>query len=248
MSSIHSGLDSITIPEEYSHVLKETPLSVKVIKKIFEVYCKILFTVYCPLKIIGRENIPKSASFIFCSNHNSHMDSGILMVASGLPFKNFAMIAAKDYFFDNTKRNYLNLLMNLIPIERNADKKSILNYLAACREFTKSGNRSIIVYPEGTRSLNGKLQPFKKGPAMISAELNLPIVPAYIEGSFKAWPKGKVFMKPAKLKIIIGEPIYPEKYICKENPDENNFIAYKKITEELTNRIWELKRTGEKNA
>ena len=250
MISIRSELENAVVPPEYSHVLKKPDLLSKSIKKVFEIYCKILFTVYCPLKVIGRENIPKSSSFIFCSNHNSHMDSGILMAASGLPFRNFAMIAAKDYFFDSNKRNYLNLLMNLIPIERDADRKSLIDYLAACREFTKTENRNLIVYPEGTRSLTGKIQSFKKGPAMISAELGLPIVPAFIKGSFNAWPKGKIFMKPSRITMRIGRPILPDEYICNddtENPG-NNFQAYKKITEELEKRVHELKNTGEPDA
>lgn len=248
MDSIHSELENAIIPPGYSHVLKKPNSLDKSIKKVFEIYCKILFEIYCPLQVIGRENIPRSSSFIFCSNHNSHMDSGILMVASGLPFNNFAMIAAKDYFFDSNKRNYLNLLMNLIPIERDADRKSMIEYLAACREFTKNGNRNLIVYPEGTRSLTGKMQSFKKGPAMISAELGLPIVPAFIKGSFKAWPKGKIFMRPSKLTIRIGKPISPAEYVCNDDSEGNNFQAYKKIIQELIKRIHELKNTGEKNA
>ncbi|OGU70354.1 MAG: hypothetical protein A2V93_11380 [Ignavibacteria bacterium RBG_16_34_14] len=167
------------------------------------------------------------------------------MVASGLPFKNFAMMAAKDYFFDNDKRKYyLNLLMNLIPIDRDSDRKSMINYLAACREFTRAGNRNLIIYPEGTRSLTGKIQPFKKGPAMISAELGLPIVPALIKGSFNAWPKGKIFMRPSRITIRIGKPILPNDYICNGDREGNNFQAYKKITEELEKRVHELKNAG----
>lgn len=248
MISIRSELENAVIPAEYSYVLKKPTLPGRLIKKIFEIYCKILFKFYCPLNIIGKENIPRSSSFIFCSNHNSHMDSGVLMVASGLPFKNFAMMAAKDYFFDNNKRkHYLSLLMNLIPIDREADRKSMINYLAACKEFTKNGNRSLIIYPEGTRSKTGKIQPFKKGPAMISAEILIPIVPAYIYGTFNAWPKGKIFMKPSGITIRIGKPILPEGYVCDDNPDGNNFTAYKKITEELEKRIHQLKNSGETN-
>ncbi len=241
MSSFHSELENSVVPPEYSHVLKKPSFLSKAIKKIFEIYCKILFTFYCPLKVSGRENVPKSSSFIFCSNHNSHMDSGILMVASGLPFKNFAMMAAKDYFFGSDKRKeYLNLLMNLIPIDRDADRKSIIDYLTACREFTKIDNRSLIIYPEGTRSKTGKIQSFKKGPAMISAELGLPIVPAHIRGSFIAWPKGKLFMKPSKITIKIGKPISPKEFLSKNENDSNNFHAYRRITEELEKRVHEL--------
>lgn len=248
MGSIHSELENAVVPAEYLHVLKKpSPIS-KTVKKIFEVYCKILFTVYCPLKVTGRENIPDSSSFIFCSNHNSHMDSGILMVASGLPFRNFAMMAAKDYFFGSDKRKYyLNLLMNLIPIDRNADRKSIIDYLTACKEFTKTGNRSLIIYPEGTRSKTGRIQSFKKGPAMISAELRLPVVPAFIKGSFNAWPKGKKFIKPSRISVSIGKPIYPENYLC-DDTDSSYFHVYRKITDELERRIHELMKTGENNA
>jgi len=248
VTSIHTELERTTVPPEYSDILKEPAFQDRVIKKTFEIYCRIILTVYCPLKVTGRENIPDNTSFIFCSNHNSHMDSGILMTASGLPFKNFAMIAAKDYFFDNNRKNYLNHLMNLIPIDRHADRKSVLEYLAACREFTKSGNRNLIVYPEGTRSLSGSMQVFKKGPAMISAELKLPIVPAFIKGSFDAWPKGKVFMKPSRITIRIGKPIFPRDFMCTECNEEDNFHSYKKITEELETRIRELKKAGEQNA
>lgn len=244
MSSIRSELENAVLSPEYSYLNEKPSLISSLIKKNFEVYCKILFTIYCPLTVKGRKNIP-AASFIFCSNHNSHMDSGVLMVASGLPFKNFAMMAAKDYFFDNEKRKYyLNLLMNLIPIDRNADRKSMIEYLAACREFTGNGSRSLIIYPEGTRSKTGEIQPFKRGPAMTSAETGLPIVPAFIKGTYKAWPKGRIFMKPNKIRVSIGKPIYPKEFNCDDN-NGNNFSAYRRITEELEKQVNELKRIEE---
>ena len=246
MNTIQSELESAILSPEYSYILEKPSLISKTIKKIFEIYCKILFKIYCPLKVKGKENIPDS-SFIFCSNHNSHMDSGVLMVSSGIPFKNFAMMAAKDYFFDNEKRKYyLNLLMNLIPVERDADRKSMIEYLVACREFTKNGKQSLIIYPEGTRSLTGKIQPFKKGPAMVAVELGLPIVPAYIKGTRSSWPKGKIFMKPKKISIRIGKAIHPEDFKCNESNGENtNFVIYKKITEELEKRVHQLMKADE---
>jgi 1-acyl-sn-glycerol-3-phosphate acyltransferase len=244
VSTIRSELENAVLSPEYFYITEKPSFAGRLIKKIFEIYCKILFKVYCPLSVKGRENIPRT-SFIFCSNHNSHMDSGVLMTASGLPFRNFAMMAAKDYFFDNEKRKYyLNLLMNLIPIDRNADRKSMIEYLAVCREFTKNGNRNLIIYPEGTRSKTGRIQPFKKGVAMTSAETGLPIVPAFIKGTHYTWPKGRIFMKPGKIKIRIGKPIFPENFKC-NNENGNNFSAYRKITEELEKQIHELKRMVE---
>lgn len=246
MNTIRAELKDTVLSAEYSYLTQRPPLTGRLIKKVFEIYCKVLFTIYCPLKVTGRENIPDS-SFIFCSNHNSHMDSGVLMTASGLPFKNFAMMAAKDYFFDNEKRKYyLNLLMNLIPVDRNADRRSIIEYLAACREFTKNRTSILIIYPEGTRSRTGKMQAFKKGPAMISAELGLPVVPAFITGTFNAWPKGKILIKPHKIKIKIGKPVYPRDFNCSDN--NGKFTVYKKITKELEKRVRELMINENNNA
>jgi len=171
------------------------------------------------------------------------MDSGVLMIASGKGFKNFAMIAAKDYFFENkTRKFFINILMNLIPVDRKSNRKTITEYLVACREFVNKNQRSLVIYPEGTRSTTGELQPFKRGLAIVSVELGIPILPAYIDGTHKAFPKGRNTMKPVKLSIDIGKPIYPEEFLKNaENSTEVNFSSYAKVTKELENRIHKLK-------
>jgi 1-acyl-sn-glycerol-3-phosphate acyltransferase len=122
----------------------------------------------------------------------------------------------------------------------------MIEYLVACREFTRNGKNNIIIYPEGTRSITGKIQPFKKGPAMVSTELGLPIVPAYISGTSRAWPKGKIFMKPKKISIRIGKAIHPEDFRCKDGKNEiSNFSLYKKITEELEKSVNQLMKEDE---
>lgn len=237
MKTIKEELECSTLSDEYSYLQKEPSFLERTVKKIFEIYCKLLFKFYCPLTVKGRENIPDE-SFIFCSNHNSHMDSGILMVASGKAFKDFAMMAAKDYFFDNKKRkNFLGLLMNLIPINRNSNRKEMIAYLTAIREFTKRGKKGLIIYPEGTRSRDGKIQAFKKGPALASIELGLPIVPAHISGTHIAWPKGRVFMKPTKIEVHVGKPIYPKIFLNGGGTKDPHFSVYNKLTEELENNV-----------
>ena len=83
-------------------------------------------------------------------------------------------------------------------------------------------DRNIIIFPEGSRGKPGEVLPFRKGAARFALALNKPIVPIYIEGSYRAWPRGKVFMKPCKITINILEPIYPNDYISKQNPDDLN--------------------------
>ncbi len=241
MENYDTSLNNSSINSKFSYLNKQPSLLEEAIKKTFEIYCKIIFTFYCRLEINGRNNVPDS-SFIFCSNHCSHMDSAVLMISSGVPFKRFGMMAAADYFFENKRRKtFLNMLMNLIPIERKASHKAISETIDVCKEFTKSGKRSIIIYPEGTRSLSGEIQKFKRGPAMIAYQLGLPIIPVYIDGTYRSWPKGNVLMKPVKITANIGEPIYPERISDNLRDSGNMRSIYNNITNELWNRIIQLK-------
>ena len=102
--------------------------------------------------------------------------------------------------------------MNLIPADRKSNRQSIARLMVACREFLQPGNRAIIIYPEeGTRSLDGEIRKFKKGPAMIATELNIPIVPAYVHGTHDSLPKSGSFPKARRVTVRFGEAVDPER-------------------------------------
>ena len=88
-----------------------------------------------------------------------------------------------------SRNNFLSRLMNLIPADQWRVAPHIVRLMVACREFTSHRNRSIIIYPEGTRSQSGDMATMKKGAAMIATELNLPIVPVYIDGTYALIPR-----------------------------------------------------------
>tara|TARA_B100000686_G_scaffold333087_1_gene398622 strand:- start:1067 stop:1798 length:732 start_codon:yes stop_codon:yes gene_type:complete len=232
-------LKHATLDPRYEY-LRQTPRGrLAFWHKAFELFCSGLFNLWCPLKVEGREHLP-SPPFMFCSNHCSHMDSAALMYAGGEDFEQYGMVAAKDYFFDNEKRNsFLSKLMNLIPADRGASRESIVNLMVACREFTGHDSRSIIIYPEGTRSETGEMAPMKKGAAMIATELGLPIVPVYINGTHRAYPKGGKFIKPARIRLHISEAIDPARF-REEHGDRNLYSA---ITGEMEERIRKLQET-----
>lgn len=195
---------------------------------LFELFCRSFFSIYCPVSVIGRENLPKT-SYILCSNHSSHLDAPALVIASGLPFEKFGIMAAKDYFFNPQKRQrWISSLFQILPIDRKATPESIAKSISLCREFCSQNERNLIIFPEGTRSLTGEIQRFKKGAALLACELNLPLVPAYIENTFIALPKGKAFPRPKKIQIIIGKPI-------ETSP------SYRKTSAELEEQISQLR-------
>lgn len=227
----------------YQRIIKPKNLFVRAMNTFFMNFCKAVYNYYCPLTVIGQENVPLEP-FIFCSNHSSHMDSSVLMTASGLPFEQCAMVAAEDYFFHHSrKRNLVQLLMNLIPIDREASKESILTSVKLCEAFIKKGNRNLIIYPEGTRSTTGELQVFKKGTAWIAMRLKLPIVPAYISGTYAAMPKGKIFPKPKAISVTIGKPIYPNQILqsVAKSGERPNSQSYRHLTETLELEVRKLK-------
>ena len=185
------------------------PFYTKYTRKLFEGFARLVFRYYCPLDVAGRNNLPEG-SFIFCSNHASHMDSIALMAASSRSFDQFGLLAASDYFFRNPWiYRCFSSIVNLIPISRTAGAESWQHTIALCRRFVEGGERHLIVFPEGTRSGSGKIGPFKGGVGLLSAELGLPIVPAYVHGSGDAMPKGRFFPAHKQVAVRIGVPIYP---------------------------------------
>lgn len=174
---------------------------------MFQAFCKMFFFGYCPLTVEGRERLPVPP-FILCSNHTSHIDSAVLMTASGLPFITFAMLGASDYFFDSRKVKFVvSRFMNVIPINRQARHNSLQRSLAMCGEFLQRTRGNLILYPEGTRSCDGEMQTFKKGAGLFVVELGVPVVPAYIEGSHPILAKGKLLPRPRRLVVRFGEPL-----------------------------------------
>jgi len=228
---------------KFKYLLGNQPFYFKIWKILFYIYSKIVFTFYTPLKVFGRENLPES-SYIFCSNHNSHMDVALLSASAQKSFNHFGMLAAKDYWFDSWfKRNLINTVMNLIPIDRKIDgvrSFPIKDTLTLCKSFMSYNKRCLIFFPEGTRGKPGEITPFKRGASTFSINLNKPIVPAVIFGSHTAWPKDKLLMQPGKVCVYILEPIYPSSFIKTESPtNEEVNKAIKGMTLELEQRIKE---------
>ncbi|MAJ45399.1 MAG: 1-acyl-sn-glycerol-3-phosphate acyltransferase [Candidatus Marinimicrobia bacterium] len=225
----------------FSYLTDKQPFYFKFLKVVFFYYCKFVFYFYTPLRVYNKDYIPDS-SFILCSNHDSHMDVAILSASTNKSFNHFGMLAAKDYWFDNKyRRFFINLILNLIPIDRtiNENKKfPIKDTLDLCKNFMNYHERNLILFPEGSRGVPGEIQPFKKGAASFSLNLNKPILPAVIHGTHIAWPKGKKFMRPVPIEVHILKPIYPHTFLKNKNPDENEMQeVIKNITRYLENKI-----------
>ena len=161
---------------------------------------------YHRLRITGREHLPKDGSFVLVCNHASHLDAVCLLSAVPLPKLHRAFpAAAADYFFVSVPRVWLAaIVVNALPFHR---KVHIRQSMQLCRELLANPEGNIlIVFPEGTRSPTGELGPFKPGIGELLAGTRIPVVPCYLTGAYRAWPKGAWIPRPGGLHLSIGTP------------------------------------------
>lgn len=162
---------------------------------------------YVRIEAHGRDRLAPFP-FLLCSNHASHLDYIALIEALGISHDQIIAIAAEDFHFDLSMRSrLLRRLFNLAPIERAASPESVRNCVRTCRDFVDRGGKVVLIYPEGTRTRDGSIGPFKNGFALIASMLNLPLVPAYIDGTYRLFSRHHIFPRPGVIDVRFGETI-----------------------------------------
>ena len=234
-------------------ILKEEPTDPEVLalvkrRPVFELFCfgvSRLIQIFAldrfQLHFTGLEKLPARGPVIISSNHQSYLDPEIL--ASLLPwslFRNTFSLGTSDVFGTGLMRRIARLLRVVVL---NPDANLVPAMRAGA--FGLRRGRVLILYPEGERSIDGLPKTFKKGAAILSVHLQVPIVPVAIDGFFDAWPRGKGLPKFVPVKMKFGDPIYPppEAQASEE--------AYTQLTAQLKDRVvgmWEELRRGNKNS
>ncbi len=152
--------------------------------------------VYHRLRIFGRENLPGDGSFVLVANHCSHLDA--LTILSAMPIRKLHRVfpaAAQDFFFVSIPRlTVAAVVVNALPFNRQAN---IRQSLSLCRQLLENPGNVLLLFPEGTRSTTGELGEFKAGIGLMLAGTSVPVVPCWLDGTFRAWPKGSWFPRPA---------------------------------------------------
>ena len=182
------------------------------------------------LQVCGLEKLPTSGAYIISSNHQSYLDP--LILASVLPppvFDKVFALGTSEIFGEGLM---LRLARSLRIVVLDPDANLIPAMRAGA--FGLRQGRPLILYPEGERSIDGAPRIFKKGAAILSIHMQVPIVPVAIEGFYKAWPRNKPFQQFTALKMVFGDPIVP--------PPETDASeeAYEKLTADLKARVVEM--------
>jgi 1-acyl-sn-glycerol-3-phosphate acyltransferase len=158
------------------------------------------------LKVVGREHLPAEPPFILVSNHQSHLDA--LALAAMLPWQNRIRtypIAAMDTFFESpVTAAFAASTVNALPMQRG---KATAHALDDLRTRLIEEKCIYILFPEGTRSRDGTIAPFKPGIGMFLAGTDVPVVPCHLQGTFEALPATRRIPRPTPIRLQIGEPL-----------------------------------------
>src|SRR5436309_3935896 len=167
---------------------------------------RIYFGIAHRLTIAGHDKLPLHGPFLMAANHSSHLDALILGAALRPRHRERAFpIAAGDVFFQTVAVSVFSaIVLNALPMWR---KNCGPHALAELRRMLQEERAIFIIFPEGGRTRNGSVMPFKHGLGMLVAETSVPVVPCGLIGTFEALPPNRKVARPATIKLVIGDAL-----------------------------------------
>jgi long-chain acyl-CoA synthetase len=199
---------------EVEFVLRDRPLFAAFafsVYRLFNLFCR----AFMRLEVHGLENLRSlERPYLICPNHQSFLDPFVL--CSNYPFalfRNIFHVGASE-FFANRMMQAIARMLNVVPVNPDTELMRAMRAGAIGLRHGKVLN----IYPEGERAFDGELHSFKKGAAILATELGLPIVPVAMDGVYKVWPRNSWRIRPAKVKITIGQPFCAADVIAASEP------------------------------
>lgn len=195
--------------------------------------CKaILFAflkIFNRLEVIGAENVPLKGGAIIAANHVSYMDPPVI----GVSLKRRPVYMAREGLFKIPILSSF-IKMFAIPVRRGKPQPS--TFKEAISRLKRG--ELIVIFPEGSRSIDGSFLDAKRGVGVLSAMCGVPVIPTFIKGTEKALPVGARFLKPSKIKVIFGKPMNFDKGTDKQ--------LHEKISKDIIEEIKNLKAEEQK--
>ena len=183
-------------------------------------------------QVVGREKLIQDGPVLIASNHESFLDPPLVGIAYDNPVY---YLARKTLFKGPTK--WLYPRWNAVPVDQEAPDMSSLKKII---KMLKSG-KQVVVFPEGARTLTGKLQPGEAGVGLIAAKSRALIQPVRIFGAYEALPRGSGRLRFHPVTIVVGDPMTLTAEECRAKGRE----AYQKISDRIMGEIAKIKHPSE---
>lgn len=159
----------------------------------------VIFKLFFRFEVIGGENIPGTGGVIVAANHVSYLDP--LVIGCAIRKRQARFMARSGLFKTPLIGNFVRAFS--FPVDRDKPLPSVIKHAV---RLLKKGE-VIVIFPEGGRSQNGDILESRRGFGLIAAMSGAKVVPAYIDGTYKAFPRGAKFIRPAKIRVVFGNPI-----------------------------------------
>ncbi len=186
--------------------------------------CRLFCVLFFRIDIQGMEKVPKKGPFLLICNHQSFLDP----IFCAMHLKRFTYFLARDSLFKNKIFAWIISSVNTIPVKRG---KADVTAMKKIIRRLKMGH-GLCLFPEGTRSLDGRIAEFKPGFELLARKTKAVIIPVVIDGAYECWPKERPLFKPwHKIMVRYGEPMAPE---------EIKQYDSKELAEKLTKTVREL--------
>jgi 1-acyl-sn-glycerol-3-phosphate acyltransferase len=175
-------------------------MSEPLLYRLGRIPCRVFTQVWFDLKVYGIGHVPREGGVLIVSNHQSYLDPVLLAVKLPRPLNFFA----KSELFENHYFGWLIRSLGAFPVRQGeGDVGAVKETIRRLQE----GN-ALNVYPEGTRTLSGEIESMQPGIGLIVRRAGVAVVPAVIEGSFAAWPKGSAIPHAHPIRVMYGPPMH----------------------------------------
>lgn len=167
--------------------------------RLWQILLQVSFCAYFNVRIFHRERVPKTGPVLLVCNHQSFLDPPLCGV--GLPRE--LDYIARDSLFRNPAFGWLIRSVNAFPIQRNAaDLRAIRSIIDRLQQ-----GRVIVLFPEGTRTRDGRLQPIQSGIELIARKSGATTIPVIVDGAYEVWPRQNPLPIPGPIRVLFGHPI-----------------------------------------
>jgi 1-acyl-sn-glycerol-3-phosphate acyltransferase len=171
------------------------------------------------VKIVGREQLDPRRTYVFMANHASMLDPPLLLPL--IPGRTSVIV--KRELFNYPILGKAMRMASLVPVDR-GDRDAGIAAVRTAAEVVKQGI-NMTIFVEGSRSSDGKLLPFKKGPFYLAEECQMPVVPVTISGTHYVMPKKRLAIKPGLVTVTFHKPIAPPDFGTREELMEKVRVA-----------------------
>ncbi len=195
----------------------------------FATLARIFAKLFFGFRILHRERLPETGGIILAANHQSYFDPPLVGICSRRPVHYLARKSLMKWpFFGPLFPD-----MNVIPVDRGGNDMSALK--TVIRKIRDG--EGVVLFPEGTRSADGNLQPAQAGVGLVIAKTLAPVVPMRIFGSYEAFPRGSKRVRFHPIRVVVGEPIV----FTKEDLGRGDRDDYQRLSQRVMDAIGTLK-------